>query len=139
MVGLDGILNIGGKLIDRLWPDPETAAKAKLELAKMKQNGELAEMDARYKAITAEANSGDKWTSRARPMFLYVMYGVIGLCVVGSILGIWWPAEMKQAAANMKFMFASIPEPLWMLFGSGYLGYSASRSYDKKQKAKAGL
>jgi len=41
MIGLDSILNIGGKLIDKLIPDPAAAAKAQLELAKLAQDGEL--------------------------------------------------------------------------------------------------
>jgi hypothetical protein len=40
MIGLDAILNIGGKLIDKLIPDQEAKAKAQLELAKMAQDGE---------------------------------------------------------------------------------------------------
>ena len=38
---LDSILNIGGKLIDKLIPDPAAAAQAQLELAKLAQAGEL--------------------------------------------------------------------------------------------------
>ena len=44
MIGLDAILNVGGKLIDKLIPDPEQKAKAQLELSKMAQDGELAKM-----------------------------------------------------------------------------------------------
>jgi hypothetical protein len=40
-VVLDSILNIGGKLIDKLIPDPAAAAQAQLELAKLAQAGEL--------------------------------------------------------------------------------------------------
>lgn len=40
------ILDIGGKLIDRLWPDPAQRDAAKLELLKMQQNGELAQLTA---------------------------------------------------------------------------------------------
>jgi len=46
MFGLDAILNIGGKLIDKLIPDPEAKAKAQLELATLAQNGELAQLQA---------------------------------------------------------------------------------------------
>ncbi|MCA3070912.1 MAG: hypothetical protein ING77_18620 [Rhodocyclaceae bacterium] len=35
-------------------------------------------------AILAEVASGDPWTSRARPTFLHVIYGVILLSVVGN-------------------------------------------------------
>ena len=41
---LDALLNVGGKLIDKLIPDPEAKAKAQLELATLAQNGELAQM-----------------------------------------------------------------------------------------------
>ena len=44
MLGLDALLNVGGKLIDKLIPDPEAKAKAQLDLAKLAQDGELAKM-----------------------------------------------------------------------------------------------
>jgi hypothetical protein len=44
MIGLDALLNVGGKLIDKLIPDPEAKAKAQFELTKMAQDGELAKM-----------------------------------------------------------------------------------------------
>lgn len=130
------ILNIGGKLIDRLWPDPETKAKAQAELMAMQQRGELAELSARYSAIVAEAKSADPWTSRARPTFLYLIYLVILLCVFGGILGIWWPTQTTQAAENIKALLGAVPGELWTLFGAGYLGYSGARSYDKRQTLK---
>ena len=40
----DALLNMGGKLIDKLIPDPEAKAKATAELARMAQDGELAKM-----------------------------------------------------------------------------------------------
>jgi hypothetical protein len=44
MFPLDSILNIGGKIIDRLFPDPLQAEAAKIKLLEMQQNGELAKM-----------------------------------------------------------------------------------------------
>jgi hypothetical protein len=44
MIGLDALLNVGGKLIDKLIPDPEAKAKAQMELTKLAQDGELAKM-----------------------------------------------------------------------------------------------
>lgn len=40
------ILDIGGKLIDRLFPDPTARAQAKLQLVALQQNGELAKLSA---------------------------------------------------------------------------------------------
>jgi hypothetical protein len=44
MFPLTALLDVGGKLIDKLIPDPEAKAKAHLDLAQMQQNGELAQM-----------------------------------------------------------------------------------------------
>ena len=44
MFPLTALLEVGGKLIDKLIPDPEAKAKAQFELAKMAQDGELAKM-----------------------------------------------------------------------------------------------
>ena len=82
-------------------------------------------------AFLAEANSADPWTSRARPTFLYVIYGVILLCVMGAIIGIWWPTHVFQAAENLNKLLGAVPESLWWLFGAGYLGYTGARSFDK--------
>jgi Holin of 3TMs, for gene-transfer release len=43
---LTAVLNIGTSLIDRLWPDPATRDAAKLELLRLNQTGELAELNA---------------------------------------------------------------------------------------------
>lgn len=44
MLPITALLSIGGKLIDKLIPDPEAKAKAQLDLAAMAQDGELAKM-----------------------------------------------------------------------------------------------
>tara|TARA_R110000822_G_scaffold44494_5_gene119366 strand:+ start:182 stop:592 length:411 start_codon:yes stop_codon:yes gene_type:complete len=44
MFPLTALLEVGGKLIDKLIPDPEAKAKAQLELATLAQSGELAKM-----------------------------------------------------------------------------------------------
>jgi len=43
---ISAALDIGGKLIDRLWPDPTERDKAKLKLLEMRQTGELAALAA---------------------------------------------------------------------------------------------
>lgn len=130
------LLEIGSKVIDRLWPDPEQREKAKLELLRLQQAGELRDLEVRMSAILAEAKSKDPWTSRARPSFLYVMYAVIGLCFAGGILGIWWPDNVAAAAGNIAHLLGAIPDQLWWLFGAGYLGYTGARSYDKRNLVK---
>ena len=73
-ITLSGIFGIGTKIIDKVLPDQEQKAKAKLELLQMQQSGDLDELKIQLSAIIAEAQSADPWTSRARPSFLYVVY-----------------------------------------------------------------
>lgn len=126
-----GLLEAGAKLIDRIIPDPAQREQAKLALFQAEGQQALQEMQVTLSAILAEANSADPWTSRARPTFLYVIYGVILLCVLGSIIGIWWPQQVFQAAENLNKLLGAVPESLWWLFGAGYLGYTGARSVDK--------
>ena len=118
-------------LIDKIIPDRKAAEEAKLKLMQAEGQQALAEAEAQLSAILAEAQSADPWTSRARPTFLYVIYGVICACVVGAIIGVWYPAEVFQASKNLSALLRAIPDNLWTLFGIGYLGYTGARSFDK--------
>jgi hypothetical protein len=118
-------------LIDKLFTSDEERLEAKRKLVQLEQEGELDGLRVSLAAILAEAESADPWTSRARPTFLYVIYALILLCVLGAILGIWWPAHVATAADNLGNLLNAIPESLWWLFGAGYLGYTGARSFDK--------
>lgn len=128
------VLDIGGKLIDKLWPDPVEAAKAKLALANAQQAGELQELQTQISAILAEANSTDPWTSRARPSFMYVIYIVILFGLPISVLAIWFPAQMMAVQHSFSAWVTGIPDSLWTLFGAGYLGYAGARTVEKMKK-----
>ena len=77
MFGIDAILNIGGKLIDKLIPDPQAKAEAQLKLAELAQNGELAQINAdmaEQQELTKRQQNdmaSDSWLSKnIRPMTL---------------------------------------------------------------------
>lgn len=58
--GIDLVKDVGGKLINHFFPDPEQAAKAQMELAKMAQDGRLQEMvqnNERYKSEVEDRKS----------------------------------------------------------------------------------
>ena len=128
-------LEIGGKIIDKIFPDQESKQRAKIELAMMQQNGELKELETRMSAILAEAKSADPWTSRARPSFLYVIYLMILTAIPMGILSAFNPAMAIQIASGMQAWLASIPDALWATFGIGYTGYTVARSVWDKKKA----
>jgi hypothetical protein len=85
MFPLAALMEVGGKLIDKLIPDPEAKAKAQLDLAKMAQDGELAKMANDTELYKAEQNNlsqrhtadmaSDSWLSKnIRPMTLVAIF-----------------------------------------------------------------
>lgn len=135
MIGLDALLGIGSKLIDKLIPDPEQKAKAQLELLKMQQNGQLEEMKTQMSAILAEAQSADPWTSRARPSFLYVVYVLLLWSIPMGILTVFYPEAAQRFTEGFKGWMSAIPEPILTLFGTVMLGYVVGRSWEKVKGA----
>lgn len=93
MIGLDALISVGGKLIDKLIPDPEAKAKAQLDLAKMAQDGELAKLANETDLYKTEQNNltdrlkadmgSDSWLSKnIRPMtliFILVAYSTFAM------------------------------------------------------------
>ena len=89
MFPLSAVLDIGSKILDKVFPDPAQAEAAKLKLLEMQQNGELAQLNAdvseqheltdRLKADMAS----DSWLSKnIRPttlIFILVTYTVFGM------------------------------------------------------------
>jgi hypothetical protein len=134
------ILGIGAKLIDKIFPDKEKAAEAKLKLMDLEQQGELKELETRMSAILAEAQSADPWTSRARPTFMYVIYLMILAAIPMGIVSAFNPEMAKAIAEGMQAWLGAIPRGLWDTFAIGYSGYAIARSVDKRtvQKKKAG-
>ena len=118
-------------LIDKIIPDKEARAKAKLELLTLQGSQEMEMIEAQLQAIVAEANSKDPWTSRARPSFLYVMYILLLTALPMGVLSAFNPAAAREIAAGMNAYLAGLPEPLYALFGTGYLGYTAARQWGK--------
>jgi hypothetical protein len=131
MAILEAIIAPMSKLIDKIIPDPQARDKAKLELLKLQGDQEMAAISAQMQAIVVEAQSNDPWTSRARPSFLYMMYTLI----LWSIpMGLIAAADARMAqgiAAGMTAYLRGIPEELYALFGTGYLGYTAARTWGK--------
>jgi len=93
MFPLTALLDIGGKILDKVFPDPAQAEQAKLKLLEMQQNGELAKMQAEIaesQEITKrwEADmSSDSWLSKnIRPMTLVFILTVF--CAF-SLMSAW--------------------------------------------------
>ena len=131
MAVIESLIGPIASLIDKLIPDKEARARAKLELLRLEGTQELETVKARLSAVLAEAESPDPWTSRARPAFLYVIYTLILWALPMGVLAAFSPGTAKDIADGMNAYLSGLPEPLYALFGTGYLGYTAARQWGK--------
>jgi len=89
MLGLDALLGIGGKLIDKLIPDPEQKAKAQLELAKMANETDLYKSEQNNLTDRLKADmASDSWLSKnIRPLTLvYILVAYMALAILDAAL-----------------------------------------------------
>ena len=96
MFDVTGLLEVGGKIIDKLIPDPAAKAKAQLDLATLAQNGELAKMANETEIYKTEQNNvsdrhksdmaSDSWLSKnIRPLTLvYILVAYLLLAVLDA-------------------------------------------------------
>ena len=86
---LSGLFDVGKGLIERLFPDPAKAEAAKLELLKMQQSGELAELASATDLAKAqigvnleEAKNASMLVSGWRPMVGWVGAFALGYAAI---------------------------------------------------------
>ena len=142
MIGLDAILNVGGKLIDKLIPDPEQKAKAQLELQKMAQEGELAKMANETKLL--ELNNAN--TDSARDMNAKVQESsnaswlakntayALDIGIVAATIFLAWFAFMKGVPeANKELVYMALGSLITM--SGTVLNFHRGSSQGSKDKA----
>jgi hypothetical protein len=132
------ILEIGKGIINRLFPDPAAAAAAQLELLKMQQNGDLAQLAAdtdlaklQIQTNIAEA-SGNWFTAGWRPCIGWVCGA--GLAYAALIE----PFARFIAKVGFGYVgdFPVIDTNLTMQILMGMLGLGAMRSVEKIKGAE---
>lgn len=130
---ISAVLDIGGKLIDRLWPDPAQADAAKLELYKLHASGELAQMQAdtslalgQIEVNKAEAASGSLFISGWRPAIGWIC----GLACAWNWIGISViDMAAKLYGASVVLAPADVGE-MWPVL-AGLLGLGTLRSFER--------
>ena len=128
---LDALISPIASIIDKVIPDKAARDQAKLELLALQVTQEMQMLQTQLSAIVAEADSHDPWTSRARPSFLYVMYLMILWALPMGVLSAIKPDTARAIAVGMTAYLNGLPEPLYALFGTGYLGYTVARQWGK--------
>jgi len=122
---IDGVMNLGNALIERLWPNPAEADKAKLELMRMHQEGELQKLTSSASIVLAEAQSEHWLTANWRPLTMMVFTVIIANnYIIYPYLSLFWTdAPVLE-----------LPQVMWDTFKIGLGGYVVGRSGEKMVK-----
>ena len=129
---VSALLDIGGKVIDRVWPDPTQAAQAKLELFKLQQSGELTQIAGQLEINKAEASNPNLFVSGWRPAIGWVCAFALFYQYLAKPLG-------EGIAASLGHPLPTLPgldENLWQLL-LGMLGLGGLRTFEKVQGVAA--
>ena len=120
------ILEIGSKLIDRLWPDPTKAAEAKLRLFEMQQTGELANISGQLKINEVEAAHPSVFVSGWRPFVGWVCGLGLAMQFLVAPTITWVALALGRTLSLSPLDTATL---LTML--GGLLGLGGMRTYEK--------
>jgi uncharacterized membrane protein (DUF106 family) len=118
MFGIDDILGVGLKLVDKFIPDPQAKQEAQIKLLEMQQNGELAKMQAdiaEQQELTKRQQAdmaSDSWLSKnIRPMTL-----------IAILLGYFTFAMMSAFGIETNKSYVELLGQWGMLIMSFYFG-----------------
>ena len=121
MMVVDALVGLGGKLIDKLIPDPAARDAAKLDLLKLQQSGELAAMLAQTEINKVEAASGSVFVAGWRPAIGWV-------CAMA--MGYQYLLRPFLVAYHPALAFPGLDDNLWQLL-AGMLGLGGLRTFEK--------
>jgi hypothetical protein len=129
---ISAALDLGGKLIERLIPDPAAKAAASMELLRMQQTGELAQLTAntdlakgQISVDQAEASNPSLFVSGWRPAVGWVC--AAGLAYAFLVKPVFSPIIAKFVGAPMEAL--DIGTLLTLLLGM--LGLGGMRTVEK--------
>lgn len=129
-LAISAILDIGSKVLDRVFPDPAQAAQAKLEMYRMEQAGELQQIMGQIEINKVEAGSESTFVSGWRPASGWICNAGLAYTFLVRPIGSWiaaakgWPAPPEIDV-----------ETLLVLLGS-LLGIGGLRTLEKRQKKR---
>lgn len=122
---LGSVFELGGKIIDRLFPDPAQKAQAELELLKLTQSGDLQTTLAQLEINAKEAQHASVFVAGWRPFVGWSCGVGLVYATMGHNLLVWlanakgWPAP---PAVDSELLIYTL---------SGLLGIGGLRTIEK--------
>jgi hypothetical protein len=129
---ISALFEVGSKVLDRVLPDPAQQAAAKLELMKLQQNGELAQIAGQMDINKVEAANPSVFVSGWRPGIGWVCgAGFAVQFVIGPL------AEWGSALYGHPVKFPQMDTGTMMPLLLGMLGLGGMRTAEKMQGVAA--
>ena len=119
---IDALLNIGGKLVDKLIPDPKAQAEAKLSLAKMAQDGELANMANETKLYEGQQNNLTGRHTADMPSYSCLSKNIRPMTLIAILTGYFVFALMSAFDLDTNAAYVELLGQWGMLIMSFYFG-----------------
>jgi hypothetical protein len=133
MFGIDDIIGVGMKLVDKLIPDPAQKAQAQLELAKLAQDGKLAD-------IQADINEAQELTKRQQADMAsdsWLAKNIRPMTLIAIITGYFIFAFMSAFDMDTNERYVELLGQWGMLIMSFYFGgRTLEKIVDMRTKAK---
>lgn len=138
---VSALFDVGKSVIERIWPDPVKQAEEIRKLEELRQNGDVAQLNAKVQLLTgqmrineAEAQHKSIFVAGWRPFVGWVGGIALGYQFVLYPVMLWvWAVIEPVSAANVPIEPPPVLEAdeLYTVL-LGMLGIGAMRSYDKK-------
>ncbi len=126
------LIPLFGKVFDQVFPDPQSAAEARLKVLQMQQAGELAALDADLKLALAQAATNTE-EAKSASTFIAGWRPAIGwMCAIG--LGYAWVAQPLLTWLSVAYGWPAPPvlqgDTLYALV-TQMLGLATMRTVEK--------
>ena len=139
MIGLDTILSIGEKVLDRVLPDQEKAAEAKAKLIELAQSGRLREIELYAKDIdSARQRESSIAVSEHAPVITKVITPVLAILITGLSFGLFAVlifVEVTNESKDILIYILGVLSALMTQVASYYFG-SSMGSKDKSEELR---
>jgi len=133
MFGIDDIINVGMKILDKVIPDPAAKAEAQQKLLELQQQGRLAELQ----ADTAEAQELTKRQEADMASDSWLAKNIRPMTLIAIIFGYFTFAMMSAFNMDTNTKYVELLGQWGMLIMSFYFGgRTLEKIVDMKTKVK---
>jgi len=135
MFPLTAIIDVGMRLVDKFFPNPEDKAKAQLELMQMQQNGELARIQA---DIAGQQEVSKRWEADMASDS-WLSKNIRPLTLIAILAGYFTFAMMSAFNLDTNEAYVKLLGEWGQLVMLAYFsGRTIEKVMDMKEKAKDG-